>query len=141
MNGFTLYQNELETLHAAHRSAKKTDAKVAYKINAIILLGTGYTLRQVKNVLFLDDETLRSYVNLYKGKGVSGLFAKNHQGRACKLTESEQDILFEELENTIHLTTHSVIEFVDHKFNKSYSPSGMRDLLHRLGYEYKKPKL
>jgi len=49
--------------------------------------------------------------------------------------------LREELEKSIYLTTHSVIEYVENTFHTLYSPSGMRDLLHRIGYEYKKPKL
>lgn len=141
MNGFKLTENELDILHAAHRTAKKACANVAYKINAVILLGTNHTLIQVKNVLFLDDETLRGYVKRYQEQGISGLLVKNYKGRDCKLTESEQNVLRQELENTIHLTTHSVIDFIRDKFNKHYSQSGMRDFLHRLGYEYKKPKL
>ena len=34
-----------------------------------------------------------------------------------------------------------MIEYVKEKFGIKYSMSGIRDLLHRLGYEYKKPKL
>jgi len=45
------------------------------------------------------------------------------------------------LEKHIYLTTSEVIEYVKNKFSVIYSLSGMRDLLHRLGYEYKKPKL
>ena len=35
----------------------------------------------------------------------------------------------------------SVIEYVNKTMGQQYSQSGMRDLLHRLGYEYKKPTL
>ena len=34
-----------------------------------------------------------------------------------------------------------MIDYVQNTFGIFYTPSGMRDLLHRLGYEYKKPKL
>ena len=51
------------------------------------------------------------------------------------------EALCEELENEIYLTTSAVIEYVGKEFNQSYSVSGMRDLLKRLGYSYKKPKL
>jgi len=45
-----------------------------------------------------------------------------------------------ELDTKIHQTTHAVIEFVLDNFGLKYSPSGMRDLLHREGYTFKKPK-
>ena len=39
------------------------------------------------------------------------------------------------------IDTASVADFVRKKFGTCYSSSGMRDLLHRIGYVYKKPKL
>ena len=65
----------------------------------------------------------------------------NYQGRNCHLNQAQLDQLTEELETNIYLTTCAVIEFVDETFDVQYSLSGMRDLLHRLGYIFKKPKL
>ena len=141
MKGFTLTQEELDILRSAHREAKRTNANAAYKINAVILLGTGWTLKKVKNALLLDDETLRSYVEKYRTGGIESLLATNHKGRDCLLSKKQEAILRSELDENIHLTTQSVIEFIDEVFHIKYSASGMRDLLHRLGYEYKKPKL
>ena len=47
----------------------------------------------------------------------------------------------DQLESSIFLTTAEVISYVEETFGIRYSVTGMRDLLHRLGYEYKKPKL
>ena len=58
MKGFTLTEEELDLLRSAHRDAKRTNANAAYKINAVILLGTGWTLKKAKSALLLDDETL-----------------------------------------------------------------------------------
>ncbi len=66
---------------------------------------------------------------------------RNYQGPTCHLSDSQQMKLCEELESKIYLTTHSVIEYIRETFGVEYTSSGMRDLLHRLGYEFKKPKL
>jgi transposase len=139
MKNFWLTDNQLIELRAAHRAERYRNA--AYKINAVILLGTGWKLRQVKEALLLDDETLRSYVEKYKSGGVKKLLETNHQGRSCHIDDSQQEVLCEKLESTIFLTTAAVIDYVEKEFGVHYSPTGMRDLLHRLGYEYKKPKL
>ena len=141
MKGFTLSSDELEILRSAHRDAKRMNASAAYKINAVILLGSGWTLKMVKNALLLDDETLRSYVNKYRDGGIRDLLSTNHKGRDSLLSEAQEDKLRIELDTNIHLTSQSVIEYVNKEFGIKYSISGMRDLLHRLGYEYKKPKL
>ena len=111
MKGFTLTTEELEILRSAHRDAKKTNANAAYKINAVILLGTGWTLTKVKNALLLDEETLRGYVKRYRDGGISSLLATNHKGRTSFLTAQQEQTLCAELEKNIHLSTQSVISF------------------------------
>ena len=139
MKGFCLSQEELTELHTAHRCER--NKQFAYRIHAVILLGTGYTLKKVKEVLFIDDDTLSTYVKTYRDFGIEGLVKDNRTGRVCMLSDSQKDALCCELEQNIHLTTASVISFVKEKFGIKYSNTGMRDLLHRLNYVYKKPKL
>ena len=68
MKGFYLSEQELSELHLAHRQER--NKRHAYKIHAIILLGTGYTITKVKKVLFIDDETLKKYAEAYRAGGV-----------------------------------------------------------------------
>jgi len=139
MKGFKLNSDQLQELRLAHRLEKTRSA--AYKINAVILLGTGWKLKDVRKALLLDDETLRNYVNRYRKDGVKELLATKYAGSKPNLSEAQIRLLSGELERTIHLDTKSVINFCKNEFNVEYSQSGMRDLLHRLGYEYKKPTL
>ena len=87
MKGFHLNQKDLDALHFALK--QEHNKRYAYRIHAIILLGTGYTLKKVKKVLFIDDETLRSYVENYQIDGIAGLLSDNRNGRACKLSEEQ----------------------------------------------------
>ena len=139
MKGFHLKPDELVELHAAHRAER--NKRYAYRIHAIILLGTAYTIKKVKQILFIDDETLRSYVDTYRSEGLPGLLSDGRTGKSSKLTDEQINHLKEELDTNIHLTTASVINFVNTRFSTDYSTSGMRDLLHRIGYVHKKPKL
>jgi transposase len=139
MKDFWLSTEQLAELRAAHRAEKNKHA--ADKIKAIVLLGNGWKLRDVKEALLLDDETLRSYVEKYKSGGVEELIRTNYLGKASQLDESQLKQLGEELERKIYPTTSAVIEFIEKTFKICYSTSGMRDLLHRMGYEFKKPKL
>lgn len=139
MKGFHVTKNELAALHDALR--QEHNKRYAYRIHAIILLGTGYTLKKVKEVLFIDDETLRNYIDNYRTDGIPGLLSDNRNGKASRLTDSQVELLKHELDTVIHLQTGSLIQFAKDQFDVCYSTSGMRDLLHRLGYVYKKPKL
>jgi len=141
MKGFKLSAKKIQELHAAHKAARRTFAREAYKINSIILLGSGWEINEVAEALLLDDETLRSYVKKYREHGIEGAIKTNYHGRECQLNEEQSRVLCAELDAHIHLTTDSIIEFIKQVFNVEYSRSGITDLLHRLGYVYKKPKL
>lgn len=139
MKEFTLTPNQLSELRKVHRSCK--DKRYAYRINAIILLGSGWSYQEVANALLLDEETIRNYQQRYTTLGANDLLKDHNKGSECRLTESALRALESELETSIYMTTHAVIEYVSKTFNVKYTSSGMRDLLHRMGYEYKKPKL
>ena len=139
MKGFELNKEELAALRRAHKSEHYK--RSAYKINAVILLGSGWTLEEVKDALLLDEETLRSYVRSYQEGGLPKLLKAIYKGATPYLSVSQIEMLCEELNTKIYLTTQSVIEYTEKVFKISYSQSGMRDLLCRLNYVYKKPKL
>jgi len=139
MKGFELSKEELATLRRAHKSEHYK--RSAYKINAVILLGSSWTLDEVKDALLLDDETLRSYVRIYQESGLPGLLKIDFKGSTPYLSVQQIEKLCKELNTHIYLTTQSIINYVQNEFGVTYSQSGMRDFLHRLNYEYKKPKL
>jgi len=139
MKKFRLNKDQILELRVAHNAERNRNA--AYKINAVILLGTGWKLKDVKAALLLDDETLRSYVEKYQTGGIFELIKTNYSGRQVNLDNKQLKILHSELDGNIYLTTSEIIEFVENLFEVTYTASGMRDLLHREGYTFKKPKL
>ena len=114
MKGFYLTEAELAELHVAHRAEHNKHR--LYKLHAIILLGTGYTLKKVREILFLDDETLRKYVDSYRSGGVEALLQDGRGGRNCLLSTKQREELGEELDSKIHLSTDSLISYVSDKF-------------------------
>lgn len=139
MKELNLSQEQINELRRAHRQAK--NIREADRIKAIYSLAIGHSIAQVVSILMIDEETLRNYKKQYLSGGINLLLKNNHQGGHCLLSETEIKVLKAELQSTIHLTTQSVIYYVKNTFDVDYTPSGMRDLLHRIGYEYKKAKL
>ena len=62
MKGFYLTEDQFSELREAHRKARRKNSAAAYKINAVILLGTGWSFVKVKEALLLDEEALKSYL-------------------------------------------------------------------------------
>lgn len=139
MKNFELPIDEIQKLRAAHKAAKnKADA---YRINAVILLGAGWSLEEVSEALLLDHETLRNYVGNYKIGGLEKLLEYNYKGGASRISIEQLEILEQELDSNIYLKTQDICEYVINQFGIKYTISGMTALLRRIGYVYKKPKL
>lgn len=141
MENFNLTKSEIATLRIEHKLAKKSSAKLAYRINAIILLGSGWSIANVSDALLLDDATLRSYVKKFKDGGVKLLLSDNYNGRQSFLSDEQKIELTEHLENKLYRTSIEIIKYVNSNYKVKYSTRGMCNLLHDLGFTYKKPKL
>jgi transposase len=142
MRDFELNTFALQELQTMDRAAKlDKNVNLAYKINAVILLGSGWSLDEVVEALLLDHETLRGYIEKYKRGGVLELAETHYKGSTSKLTPAQQEQLCLELESTIYLTTKQICTYVLLHFEIEYTKSGMPDLLKRLDFVYKKPKL
>lgn len=138
MKHFDLTPNELEELKSAHKSVK--NKKHAYKINAVILLGSGWTVEEVAEALLLDKNTLRDYAKKYRQGGVSGLLQTFYKGRSSYLSDSQQMELKNHLSEYTYSEVKGIIHHVSKTYNILYRSSGMTKLLHHLGFSYKKPK-
>ena len=141
MNDYSLTDQELSDLQVLHREL--TDKRQADRVKAVILLGSGdgWTPSQVAQILLLDRTTVSRYYRDYQKGGVSRLLETNYFRHRGYLTPEQEQALDGYLKEHLHITAKSICAYVEERWDIHYSQSGMTDLLHRLGYVYKKPKL
>jgi transposase len=139
MNGFELTAKEIQELKLAHRTVK--EKRAADRIKTIYLLGTGWTQKEVCEALLLDESTLRHYVKRYKEGGIKKLVSNHYLGGEAKLSAEELGQLDEHLQETLYLNAKSIVTYIEKTFNVSYGVRGVTELLKRLGFVYKKPKI
>jgi len=139
MEGFTLAEDQIKELKVTHRSLK--DKKAADRVKTIYLLGTGWTQEKVCEVLMLDEGTLRHYVKRYRQGGIKNLISNHYLGGQGKLSKDEEQLLDQHLETRLYLDAKSVANYIFKTFGEKYSVRGTTELLKRIGYVYKKPKV
>jgi transposase len=137
-HSFKLDKKELLELRRHHRLTKSK--RKSYRLNALILLGQGWTYQEASNALLLDEKTLTSYVDRYREGGVLKLFEDDYEGHNGLLSESEESLLTQHLEETTYRRVEDIIAYIEIEFDVTFSRSGATALLHRLGFSYKKPK-
>jgi transposase len=60
------------------------------RANALVLLDDGMSWAAIAKVLFLDDDTIRTWYQLYQQDGIEGLAGFGHEGGVCRLTMEQQ---------------------------------------------------
>jgi transposase len=118
---------------AAHRLARRA--------NALVLLDDGMSCEAIAKVLFLDDDTIRTWYRLYQEDGIEGLASFGYEGSACRLSAEQQDKLKTWIIETLPRTTREIGSWIEKECGIEYEGrSGLIALLHRLGMEHRKPK-
>jgi transposase len=85
---------------AAHRLGRRA--------NAVLLLDDGMTCEATARVLFVDDDTVRTWHQDYQEDGIEGLANFGHEGGTCRLTAEQQDKLKTWIAATLPSTTREV---------------------------------
>jgi len=137
MKGFLTNEQKKELLLELKKEDKR---RYADRIRVILLLDQGKTYQSISEHLFLDEGTIANYRRRYKEGGLEGLIIDEYSGKRSFLSAEEKKILEEFLQSQICLSTKEIIHFIEKKFGITYSVSGVTDLLHRIGFTYKKAK-
>jgi transposase len=113
---------------------------IARRANAILLLDDGLSCEAVAKVLYLDDDTVRGWQVRFQADGVAALATFGWKGSRSKLSPSQEAELVETLSSRLFASTAAVMAHIEKRHGIVYSKPGTIKLLHRLGFDYRKPK-
>jgi len=135
---FTLSRTQREDMW--RRFNQTDDRRIAERLHAILLLDSGQNAETVSHILHIHPKTLKRWVKAFAAGGEDALTSFNYVGGDGWLTEQQQQQFTTWLDGDIRSTAEA-IAWVEQQFDLSYSDSGMRKLLKRLGYRYKQPSV
>ena len=138
MEEFQLSLEQVAALKALHKQQR--DRKKADRVKAVVLLGTGWSVPQVAEALLVDVSTVRLWREKYQQGGEDELLTLHYQGKESKLTDAQQAELAKHLDEKTYLDSKAISQYIQKTYGVEYKPSGVKDLLTRLGFVYKKPK-
>ena len=134
-------------LSAAERADLKTVIRhpseihgVARRATGILLLDDGLSCAEVARVLYLDDDTVRTWHKHYRSGGLDELTRFDCHGRQGYLSEAQERALSAHLARRVHRDTGEVRAHILATHGIAYSHSGCIKLMRRLGFEYRRPK-
>jgi transposase len=139
IRGGFLSDNERAALEDVMRHPSETHG-VARRANAILLLDKGWSCAAVSEALYLDDDTVRTWQKRYRAGGLDVLVLFDWLGRPGHLSQAQEAELLAHLGERLYRDTGEGAAHIRATCGVSYSQSGCIKLLHRLGFEYKRPE-
>ena len=134
IHGGFLSAKERTALQAVMRHPSEIHG-VARRANAILLLDDGLSCADVAKVLYLDDDRVRTWLKRYQAGGLDEMTVFDWKGRSGDLSRERMAELSARLGERLMRDSGEVAAY-----GVVYSPSGCVALLHRLGFEYKRPE-
>ncbi len=120
---------------------RKQDSRLYKRMHVVILYDDGFSIRKLSGMFYMDEETIRSYIEDYRNNGIPEANIFKQHGKPSSLTKNQQSELRVHLSEKRYNSAIEVCDYVLKKYNVSYKEKGMAKLLKRLGFVYKKPKL
>ena len=110
------------------------------KATVLIMLHRQLSIEDIEVSLGIDDNTVRRYVKGYRERGLKRYMQDGYIPYCGKLSEEQEQQLAVHLDEFLYPDAWAICAYVKDTFGVEYTVSGMTDLLHRLGYVYKKSR-
>ena len=139
IRGRFLSAKERTALQAVMRHPSEIHG-VARRANAILLLDDGWNCAKVAEAFYLDDDTVRTWFKRYQAGGLDEMKVFDWKGRSGYLSRERMAELSARLGERLMRDSGEVAAYIAARWGVVYDHSGCVALLHRLGFEYKRPE-
>jgi transposase len=98
------------------------------------------SVKEVAKVLFIDNSTVRAWLEAYEVGGVEAVYMFDLKGGHSPLTAVQIDEVRTWATETLPESTVEIGRFIQERFGRDYGRSGLIKLMHRIGFDWHKPE-
>ena len=121
------------------RRRKETlDRRVFQRLTALLAVAAGKTRYEVADLLGIGLTQLGEWLRVFRNQGLDALTAFHYQGDPGNLTPNQVAQLKDKVSTGCFRNSDQIRHWLAETFQVSYSSSGVKDLLKRLGISYHK---
>jgi len=114
------------------------DRRVYQRLTAVLAVGAGKTREEVAELLGVSLTQLSEWLRVFRNEGLDALCAIHHKGDPGKLTPGQVEQLKAKVSTGCFRNSDQIRLWIESTFAVSYSSSGVKDLLKRIGVSYHK---
>jgi transposase len=112
------------------------DRRIYQRLTAVLAIAAGKTRDEVVEWLGMSRTQLGEWLRIYRNKGLDALCTFHHQGDPGKLTSSQIAELKQKISTGCFRNSDQIRQWIQDTFGVAYKPSGVKDLLKRIGVSY-----
>jgi transposase len=114
------------------------DRRVYQRLTAVLTVAEGNSREEVAHLLGIGLTQLGEWLRVYRNKGLDALCTLHYKGDPGKLTAQQVGQLKDKVSTGCFRNSDQIRQWLQDTFGVSYSPSGVKDLLRRIGVSYHK---
>jgi transposase len=124
-------------------------SKAITKITVIVMCYEGLGVLEISRILKMSKTTVGKYIKHFNHGGLDELLSYvKASGAPSKLNEEEQMVCYDALQKTpkeadigvsANWTSILMQDFIEKKFAKEFTPTGIQKMLHRMGFSFTRP--
>src|SRR6516162_9374104 len=114
------------------------DRRVYQRLTAVLTVAEGHSREDVAHLLGIGLTQLGEWLRIYRNKGLDDLCVLHYRGDPGHLTASQVGQLKDKVSTGCFRNSDQIRQWLQDTFGVSYSPSGVKDLLKRVGVSYHK---
>ena len=134
------FLTKAEELTLIYHHRKEKNKRIADRLKAVLYLNKGFSYEQISELLFLEDNTIRNHYECYVLEGLDGLLKYDYVKPLSYLSVTELEKLDNHLQINMYLHSKNIRHYIEKTYGVSYTLEGVRALLERLNFVYKKTK-
>ena len=114
------------------------DKRIYQRLSAVLWVAEGKTRSEVATLLGCRVRQLGEWLRLFRNKGLEALCTLHNYGDPGNLTAAQIARLKQEVSTGCFRNSDQIRHWLEETFGVRYKPSGVKDLLRRIGVSYHK---
>jgi transposase len=120
------------------RRRQISDRRIFQRLSALLWIAEGRTRQEVAELLGVSSRQVGDWLRIFRNKGLDALCTLHYRGDPGRLRPAQVQQLKQEIAKGTFHNAEQVRAWIEDHFGITYSSSGVKDLLHRIGASYHK---
>jgi transposase len=122
----------------SERRRQAQDRRIYQRTSAVLWSDDGRTREEIADLLGISTRQVGQWLRIFRNKGLDELCTLHYQGDPGRLGPSQVKRLEQEIEKGVFHSADQVRTWIEATLGVAYSPSGVKDLLRRVGASFHK---